>query len=162
MIDYHLAQINIARFTRAKDHPVNQPFMDALDPVNAHADSAPGFIWRLVGEGNDAISIDVVPDDPQVAVNMSLWQDVDALAAFVYRNGEHLAFMRRRREWFDHVAVFQALWWVPAGHIPTVAEGMAKIDLLRDIGPSSDAFTFKRPFPAPDGRPAYPVLDECA
>lgn len=162
MSGFHLAQINIARFVLPKDHPDNAGFMNALDPVNAIADGSPGFVWRLTGEGNDAVNIDAVPDDPRLAVNMSVWTDVEALGAFVYRNSGHLAIMRRRREWLEHMAVYQALWWVPVGHIPTVAEGMAKVEYIAKHGATEHAFTFKQTFPAPDGMPALPVLDECA
>lgn len=161
MSHFHIAQINIARFALPKDDPANAPFMTALDPVNAEADEAPGFVWRLVGEGNDAIDIDAVPDDPRLAVNMSVWTGIDALADFVYRNASHLAIMRRRREWLEHIAVYQALWWVPAGHIPSVAEGLAKIAHLAEHGPTAEAFTFARPFAAPDGTTAAPVADRC-
>jgi hypothetical protein len=162
MSGYHLAQINVGRFIHDRDDLANADFMNALDPVNAQADGAPGFIWRLVGDGNDAT--DLVPDesDPQLLVNMSVWRDVDTLGAFVYRNSDHLAFMRRRKEWFEKIEVFQALWWVPAGHVPSVAEGMERVALLRANGPSADAFTFRQTFAAPDGTPAVPVLDECA
>jgi heme-degrading monooxygenase HmoA len=162
MNGYHLAQINVGRFIHERGHPANADFMNGLDPVNAHADAAPGFIWRLIGDGNDAT--DLVPDesDPQLLVNMSVWRDVDALAAFVYRQSDHLAFMRRRKEWFEKIEVFQALWWVPAGHIPSVAEGMERLAILRANGPTAQAFTFRQPFAAPDGMPAHPVLDECA
>ena len=162
MSSYHLAQINVGRFLYNRDHPLNADFMNALDPVNAQADDASGFIWRLVGDGNDAT--DLVPDDsdPQLLVNMSVWRDVDTLGAFVYRNADHLAFMRRRKEWFEKIEIFQALWWVPAGHIPTVAEGMERVALLRERGPGADAFTFRQTFAAPDGTPAVPILDECA
>ncbi len=162
MSSYHLAQINVGRFLYNRDHPLNADFMNALDPVNAQADDAPGFIWRLVGNGNDAT--DLVPDesDPQLLVNMSVWRNVDTLGAFVYRNADHLAFMRRRKEWFEKIEIFQALWWVPAGHIPTVAEGMERVALLRARGPGAEAFTFRQTFSAPDGTPAVPILDECA
>ena len=162
MTNYHLAQINVARFRLPKDHEANAGFMDALDGVNAMADAAPGFVWRLVGEGNDAISIDAVPDDPRIAVNMSVWTDIEALAAFVYRQPDHLAIMRRRREWLEKMDFYMALWWVPVGHRPSVAEGMERIEWLRERGPSSEAFTFRHPFAAPDGTPAAPQLDECA
>jgi hypothetical protein len=162
MANYHLAQINVARFTLPKDHPDNAGFMAALDPVNAQADFAPGFVWRLVGEGNDAISIDAVPDDPRLAVNMSVWTDLDSLAEFVYRQPDHLAFMRRRREWLEKMDIYMALWWVPAGHVPSVADGLAKVALLAEQGPNPEAFTFRQPFAAPDGTPAHPQLDECA
>lgn len=162
MSGYHLAQINILRFKRQKDDPANADFMDALDPVNALADKAPGFIWRLVGEGNDAVDIDPVPDDPRLAVNMSVWEDVQSLGDFVYRNPEHLAIMRRRKEWAEQIEVYQALWWIPIGHIPSVEEGFEKIELLEQNGASAEAFTFRQPFDASDGTPAIAVLDECA
>ena len=162
MSGYQLAQINVGRFIHHRDDPANADFMNALDGVNAIAEASPGFIWRLVGDGNDAT--DLVPDesDPQLLVNMSVWRDVEALGAFVYRQSDHLSYMRRRKEWFEKMDVFQALWWVPAGHIPSVAEGMERLALLTAKGPTAAAFTFRQPFAAPDGMPALPVLDECA
>jgi hypothetical protein len=162
MNGYHLAQINVGRFIHLREDEANADFMDALDGVNAIADASPGFIWRLVGDGNDAT--DLVPDeaDPQLLLNMSVWTDLTALAGFVYRQPDHLAIMRRRKEWFEHMEVFMALWWVPVGHIPSVGEGMERLATLKAKGPTAEAFTFRTPFDAPDGTPANPVLDECA
>jgi hypothetical protein len=161
MAGYELAQINIARFRLPAEHVANRDFMDALDHVNAVAEAADGFVWRLTGEGNNATDVPVT-DDPQLIANMSVWRDIDALAAYVYRTPDHLTIMKRRKEWFDHMAIYQALWWVPTGHRPTVAEGMARIAMIEANGPSAEAFTFKRPFDAPDGTPALPIEDECA
>lgn len=149
---WQLAQINIARFLRPKDDPANADFMAALDHVNAMADASPGFVWRLVGDGGDAT--DLMPDaaDPDLIVNMSVWTDLEALSAFVYRQPDHLAVMRRRRDWFDKMDAFMALWWVPEGHRPTMAEGMEKIALLAERGPNAAAFTFRAAFPAPLSR----------
>jgi hypothetical protein len=158
---HHLAQINIGRFRLPIDHPANADFVDSLDRVNALADAQPGFVWRLQGEGSSAIDIRAF-DDPHVALNMSVWTGLEALADFVYRNSEHRAIMRRRREWFDRMEVYMALWWVPEGHIPTVAEGKAALDTLAAEGPSPRAFLFNRPFPAPGTGDVTPVLDECA
>jgi hypothetical protein len=144
----HLAQINVARFLVDKDDPVNADFMAALDHVNAQAEQAPGFCWRLVGEGNDATSIEAVAGDPRLIVNLSVWTDIESLRAFAYRQQDHVAVMRRRREWFEPMATPLALWWVPAGHEPTVAEGMARLAMLKAAGPTPEAFTFARAFPA--------------
>ncbi len=162
MSGFHLAQINIARFKRPKNDPANVEFMDSLDPVNAAAEAAPGFVWRLVGADNDAIDIDAVAGDPNLAVNMSVWSSIEALGNFVYRNSSHLAIMRRRREWMEQIDVYQALWWIPLGHLPTVEEGLEAIERIALNGPTAAAFTFAAPFPAPDGMPAFPVLDKCA
>jgi len=161
MSGFHLAQINVGRLRAPVDHPMIADFKNNLDRINALADGLPGFVWRLKGEGDNATDIQPKPDDPLFAINMSVWSDLDALAGFVYRSG-HVEIMRRRREWFEAMEVYMTLWWVPAGHTPTVEEGMAKLAVLEALGPTPDAFTFKVPFPAPDGQSAAPVLDECA
>lgn len=147
-MQYQLAQINIATFRMPISDPVNASFIAELDRVNALAESAPGFIWRLVGEGNNALDLRAF-DNPNIAINMSVWQDVDALANFVYRNEAHRAIMRRRREWFNRMDFHLALWWVEAGHRPTIAEGKARLEMLAQVGPSTDAFLFSRPFSPP-------------
>jgi len=147
---YELAQVNIARFRVPADDPVNADFVDNLDRVNAIAVQQPGFVWRLVGDGNDALDVRA-GDDPLLIVNLSVWVDVKALAAFVYRNHAHLDVFRHRSEWFDPIDTHMALWWVPAGHRPDVDEAMARLDHLRTHGPSDDAFTFKQQYPSPDG-----------
>jgi len=158
---YHLAQINIAKFRLPADHPENAEFVANLDRVNAIAEKQAGFVWRLVGEGNNALDLNPF-EDPNIAINMSMWSDMESLAAFVYRTPAHLSIMRRRREWFDTIETYMALWWVEAGHIPTVSEGQEKLETLARLGPTPQAFSFKIPFPAPDGRAARPILDKCA
>ena len=90
---YHLAQVNIGRFIRPVEDPANAYFVNALDEVNALAEASPGFVWRLTGDGNNATDIKPFPDDPNMAINMSVWESVDALAAFAYRNMEHRGVM---------------------------------------------------------------------
>ena len=160
-MEYVLAQINVGRFRAPIADPVNADFIANLDRINALAELAPGFVWRLVGAGNSALDIRAF-DDPNIAVNMSVWTGLDALADFVYRNEEHRQIMRRRREWFDRMEFHMALWWVAAGHHPTVAEGKARLETLSRIGPSPEAFLFNRPFPAPNHTPISPRLDQCA
>jgi len=82
-------------------------------------------------------------------VNMSTWASLAALREFAYGNPAHLAVLRRRREWFERMDVAQCLWWVRAGHRPGVAEAEERLALLRTLGPTPDAFTFQRHFPAP-------------
>lgn len=160
---FHLAQINIGRFIEPVDHPANADFVANLDRVNAIADAQPGFVWRLKGIGNNASDILPYPADPHIGINMSVWTDLDSLVAFTYRDPGHREIMKRRKEWFERLEFFMALWWVPAGHIPTIEEGKAKIELLRVLGPTRDAFTFKHPFAAPDAAATVPpVTEECA
>ena len=162
MSRFHLAEINIGRLRAPVDSPVLADFVANLERINALADTSPGFIWRLVGAGDDATDLKPDPDDEMMALNMSVWESPQALGAFVYRS-DHQPIMRRRGEWFEKLELYMALWWVPAGHTPGVAEGMARIDTLRRLGPTAEAFTFRTPFPAPDANEAPPpVLDECA
>ncbi len=140
-VRWHIAQINVARFREAREHPVNADFEAALDEVNALAEASPGFVWRMVGEGTS--------DDPALTINMTVWDSIDALAAFAYRNIAHRNVMRRRSEWFVEMPAYLALWWTPAGEPPTLAEGLAKLDLLARSGPTQEAFDFKTPFPPP-------------
>lgn len=147
---YHLAQMNIARFRMGMEHPDMAGFVEMLDPINQQADAAPGFVWRLTDPGsNNATSITFY-DDPLLLVNMSVWTDLESLRTYVYRT-EHAAMVKRRGEWADRMDErYLVLWWVPAGHLPDVAEGDAKLRQLRAEGPSPEAFTFGQSFPPPE------------
>jgi hypothetical protein len=155
---FHLAQLNIALPMEPLDTPLLADFVAALDPVNAAADASPGFVWRLQTDEGDATGIRAFGDD-RIVVNMSTWASLEALRAFAYGNREHLAVLRRRREWFERMKVSQCLWWVPVGHEPTVAEAEARLGLLRTHGPTPDAFTFQNVFPPPGAADPTPVLD---
>jgi hypothetical protein len=161
MTGFHLAQINVGRLLQPVDHPQIADFKNNLDRINALADGLAGFVWRLVGEGNNATDLQPKPDDPLFAINMSVWTDLDALAGFVYRSA-HRDIMRRRREWFEAMGIYMALWWIPTGHVPTIEEGLAKLATFERLGPTTEAFSFRNPFPAPDATPVAPILDKCA
>jgi Domain of unknown function (DUF3291) len=160
-VQYELAEINIATFRLPMADPVNAEFIANLDRVNALAEAAPGFVWRLTGEGNDALEIHAF-DNPNTAINMSVWRDMDALADFVYRNEGHREIMARRKEWFDRMKFHLAMWWVPAGVRPTVIEGKQRLESLSRLGPSAYAFVFNKPFPPPNAISVAPRLDRCA
>lgn len=158
---WHLAQINVGRIREPLDTPLLSDFVAALEPINALADASPGFVWRLVGDGDDATSLRPYPDDDMMLVNMSVWASLEALTRFVYRSA-HTEVMRRRRKWFHQMEIMLALWWVPAGHIPTVAEGIERLRHLEQHGPTAHAFSFRAPFAAPDATTKIaPVTDEC-
>ena len=146
-----LAQLNIARPRGPLDGPVMAEFMANLERINALGDASPGFAWRLQGEDGNATALEQ-PFGPDIIVNMTVWQDIDALRAFVFRT-EHVAFLRRRGEWFEKLAgPPTVLWWVPAGHRPSLTEAKDRLDRLALDGPTPAAFTFARAFAA-DGSP---------
>ncbi|MWA00489.1 DUF3291 domain-containing protein [Actinomadura sp. LD22] len=155
----HLAQFNVATLRHPLDDPRTADFVALLDPVNAAADGAPGFVWRLVEEGEaDATRLRPAGDD--VIITFSVWESQEALWDFVYRS-THLAAMRRRREWFHrHAEAHVVLWWIPAGRAPTVEEALERLSLVREEGPSPRAFTFAAAYTAEEAAAAGAVADE--
>ena len=143
---WHLAQLNIAVMKYPLDHPAMEGFVNRLEEINALAESSEGFVWRLKDDTGNATNIAVF-DDPNYLVNMSVWASVDQLKNYVYRSA-HVEVMRLRKQWFHLMKeAYYVLWWIPAGHEPTVEEAQEKLILLREKGPSPDAFDFKKTWP---------------
>jgi len=148
MTEYHIAQINIGRILAPIDDPLMVDFVSQLPPINALADASPGFVWRLQTESGDATSIRVYEDE-MVAINMSVWESVDALREYVYKSAHH-AVLRDRKRWFEKFnGPYYALWWVPTGHLPSTQEGRERLEYLREHGDSEYAFSFQHVFPEP-------------
>jgi len=146
----HFAQFNVARLLHPLDHPATAEFVANLDQVNAVAEAAPGFVWRLKDDDTGLSSSYVrAYEDPLVIINFSVWESPEQLQDFVYRS-DHTAFLRRRREWFEKMdEAYVVCWWVRAGHIPTVEDAVARLERLRTEGPSDEAFTLRELRPAP-------------
>jgi hypothetical protein len=150
---YHLAQLNVARPVAPLDSPRLAGFVTRLEEINSLADAAPGFVWRLVEDGGtDATGLR--PYGPDVMVNLSVWETIEALYDFAYRTA-HLDVLRSRREYFHHegLEAYAVLWWVRAGTVPSVVEAGARLDLLARLGPTADAFTFRDRYPCPGDVP---------
>jgi len=158
MTRFHLAQVNIALPLEPLESARLREFVEGLEPVNALADASPGFVWRLQTDDGDATGIRAFGDH-RLIVNMSVWESLEALRAFVYASG-HVAYMRRRREWFERMETYFALWWVQAGHVPSVAEAEQRLGTLQAIGPSPEAFTFRRHFSPPSAYAEHAVDDD--
>ncbi len=142
MSQYELAQLNIAIMKEPLESPGMADFVANLDRINALAETADGFVWRLQTEGGDATSLR--PMGENTLVNMSVWRDAASLAEFVYRSA-HVEIMRRRKEWFERMSdAFVVLWWVRKGHRPAIDEASTKLTLLREKGPTAEAFTFRQ------------------
>jgi hypothetical protein len=162
MSSYELAQLNIALMKEPLESPRMADFVANLDRINALAESSTGFVWRLKTEEGNATALRPLGED--TLVNVSVWKDVESLNKYVYQSA-HVEIMRRRKEWFERMReAWVVLWWVPKGHRPTISEAIAKLDLLRAIGPSKDAFTFRLAYLPPDAaQPSAPFEfgDEC-
>ena len=155
---WHLAQINVAKALAAPDSEAMADFHAQIPAINAVADESRGFVWRWPdGPMGNATSIGV-SGDPFVLVNMSVWESVEALKTFAYRSS-HANVLRDRSRWFEKSELaYQALWWIPAGHIPSMEEGKSRLERVRAAGPNRFAFNFAHVFAAP-GEPAAPPTE---
>ncbi|MEZ8245156.1 DUF3291 domain-containing protein [Vibrio splendidus] len=140
-----LAQLNIALAKYPLDAPEIKEFVDNLELVNGIAESSEGFVWRLKDESGDATNIQAF-DDPNMIVNMSVWDSVDSLKNFMFRT-HHRDFMRRKGDWFHRLPEdTYVLWWIEEDDIPTLEEAIERLEHLREIGDTPYAFTFKTNF----------------
>jgi hypothetical protein len=146
---HHLAQINIARLIAPLGDPRIADFVAQLDPINALADEAPGFVWRLQSSSGNATDI-AYSDDPLVIVNMSVWESIAALRDYAY-GSKHVGVFRDRARWFEKSELpSYCLWWAPSGHVPTVAEGRNRLTHYQQHGATPFSFWFSQCFPAPE------------
>lgn len=134
----HLAQFNIARAKYPLDDPRMAEFVDNVARVNGLAEKVEGFVWRLQDESGNAMGITAY-DDPRILPNLTVWESVEALERFVFKT-VHSRFYGRREEWFEPMDTPLVLWHVPQGHRPSIAEGVERLDYLREHGPSDYAF----------------------
>jgi hypothetical protein len=138
----HLAELNVARMVAETSDPRVAEFMEALDRVNAIGKRSPGFVWMMEGSGEPGTgNTDTKIDgDPRMLANLSVWESVAALEAYVW-NTVHRQFYARRAEWFEVLGeMHRVMWWVPEGHRPTLDEALARLGHLREHGDSDYAF----------------------
>ncbi len=139
---YHLAELNIGRLVAPTDDPRVAEFMAALDRVNGLGKRMPGFVWMMEGSGEPGTgNTDTKLDgDPQFVANLTVWEDAGTLERFVF-NTVHRVFLERRAEWFEVMGKMHfVMWWVPAGHRPSLDEALDRLDHCRAKGDSDHAF----------------------
>ena len=162
MPSHHLAQLNVARPLYPLESPRMRGFVDNLERINALAERSPGFVWRLQSEAGNATAFTIF--DSVTLPNLSVWLDLPALHQFVYQSA-HVEILKLRRHWFEKAAeAHSVLWWIDAGHTPTLAEAQVRLERLRADGPTPAAFTFRQPFPAPGQHPSEaprPLAEDC-
>lgn len=138
----HLAELNVGRLVAPTDDPRVAEFMANLDRINDLGKRMPGFVWMMEGSGvpgtgNTEVKIG---GDPQFVSNLTVWQDLASLDAFVHRT-LHARFMARRREWFEMMTERHFVMWpVAEGHRPTLDEALSRLDLRRRDGDTAQAF----------------------
>ena len=71
----HIAQVNVARMLAPLDDPRLAGFVARLEDINALADTAPGFVWRLQTAEGDATALRPYDDDRILFnFNLSVWR----------------------------------------------------------------------------------------
>ena len=142
MTRMHLAELNVGRLLAPTDDPRVAGFMEALDKVNGLGKRMPGFVWMMEGSGapgtgNTEAKLE---GDAQFISNLTVWEDVASLEQFVW-NTVHRTFFQRRAEWFEVLGKMHfVMWWLPAGHQPTLDEALERLEHLRKTGDSDHAF----------------------
>jgi hypothetical protein len=146
---YHIAEINIAKMKGVDiNDPIMKEFMENLDRVNEIAESSEGFVWRLKDESNNATNLNPYEDE-QILINVSVWGSIEQLENFMYKTF-HSDFLKRRKEWFlAYGTAHTAMWWVPAGHLPSLQEAVDKLEYLQKHGASLESFDFRNKFATP-------------
>ncbi|AZQ68057.1 DUF3291 domain-containing protein [Silicimonas algicola] len=142
MTDRHLAELNVGRLVAPTGDPRVADFMANLDRVNGLGKRMPGFVWMMEGSGepgtgNTETKID---GDPQYVSNLTVWESVETLEAFVFKT-IHKQFYDRRQEWFEILGEQHfVMWWVPEGHRPTLEEALERLERRKVQGDSDEAF----------------------
>lgn len=153
---FQLAQINIARALAPMEDPVMAGFVARLDEINALAESSPGFVWRLKTDAGNATSLRPYDDD-RILVNLSVWESPSQLKQFIFRSA-HADVMRQRKSWFERFGKpYYALWWIPAGRIPSIDEAKERLEHLQAHGESPYAFSFSSAIADADSPPPQPL-----
>lgn len=142
---HHLAELNVGRLLAPTDDPRVAEFMGALDRVNGLGKRMPGFVWMMEGSGKPGTGNTEakIGGDPQHVSNLTVWESVQTLEAFVW-NTVHRTFYERRAEWFEVLGKMHfVMWWIPAGHRPTLDEALARLAQREANGDSDDAFGWR-------------------
>jgi hypothetical protein len=140
----HLAELNVGRLIAETTDPRVAEFMNALDAINGLGKRMPGFVWMMEGSGepNTGNTETKIDGDPRYVANLTVWENVETLEHFVF-NTMHRRFYERRQEWFELMKDMHfVMWWVPAGHKPTLAEAMDRLEHLKISGDSDHAFSW--------------------
>ena len=133
-----LCQFNIMVMAHLKHSPQMAAYFAKAETVHALAESMPGFLWRQTNESDPVIQDRLGPDH---LVNLSAWQSIDALYAFVF-HPTHRAIMMAGAQWFQHTGrATSVLWSVDDPlHRPEFDDAIDRLHQLWREGPTEAAF----------------------
>ncbi len=140
MQGHHLAELNVGRLVAPMHDPRVAEFIDNIDRINGLGKRMPGFVWMMEAAGSPGNVANAIGGDPRFVPNLSVWEGVAQLEAFVWGT-LHKQFYARRAEWFEVLgAMHFVMWWVPVGHRPTLEEALERLAHLEAHGDSDHAF----------------------
>jgi hypothetical protein len=153
---FKLAFMTVGVMREAVGHPQVQGFVDRIGDVYRAADNSDGFHARSIrdvgtwlhswGEVELPGCFPAAPSKEHVAMTLSLWQDLESVAAFAY-HGPHGEALSKRRDWFEKSEFPEYVaWWVPADHAINWKEGNERLEHLHFNGPTAFSFNFAKPF----------------
>jgi len=153
IMKYHLVHANIAWMHAPIDDPVMSGLASRLDEINQLAENSRGFLWRLPNSESSSAQLEPFRADfpgfdaARFFYNMSVWERLEDLREYTLFSA-HTEMIFERRQWLDSVAGANvALWWVAAGHRPTISESAERLRHVRQFGPTPYAFTLRSSFP---------------
>lgn len=162
-----LAFMTYGRLVADYGAPRIQGFRDRVPNVYDSADRSQGFIARSIRDlenfshsWGEVVAPRCWGGHPgsDIAATLSVWEDLESVAAFAY-HGAHADAMKRRRDWFLEADVpEQVAWWIEPDETVTWHEAAARMDHLHRQGASAYAFNMKSPFDA-DGNPCKLRVD---
>ena len=151
-----LAFFTVGTFHEPVGHPRVQGFLDRTPGVYAAADASAGFHSRSIRDlatwkhsWGDVVVPECYPalnNPDQYAMTLSIWADLESVAAFAYKgpHGEALAY---RKDWFSCLDLpTYVAWWISVDHQVNWKEAAERLDYLNAHGSSPSAFNFKNPF----------------
>lgn len=145
---FHLAQVNIARLRAPITDPILQGFVSRIQEIHELADGSEGFVWRFKDEEHGTGYVQVFGDD-RLLFNMSVWESVGALKQFTYRSS-HRELLGSRELWFERMpGPYAAMWWLPAGTLPSIEDAKARLDSLAVNSDTAYSFSFRKVFAPP-------------
>ena len=147
---YQIVQANYAQWKPGISESEVNEFISQIAGVHAQAESAKGYVWRYVDDP-DPKYIDRLFGMDGLVFNMSVWESIEDLKAFTFKN-LHNDVMRERSKWFVSLPFTTSImWWVQKGNIPTAEEAHEKFEIIEAKGPSYEVFTFGKLY-YPQGR----------
>ncbi|MEP3630612.1 MAG: DUF3291 domain-containing protein [Hyphomicrobiales bacterium] len=136
----HIAELNLSEWKIDANSDAARGFLDNVDKVNAVADRAKGFVWRLLDEQRDEFGRNPVCDTDNVLMTLSVWESAEDLEDFVW-NTVHKRIYNRKNDWFGKMTGHELImWWVDEGDIPTLENARERMDHLNEFGNTDFAF----------------------